>query len=82
MLSSFFAVLIKSKIKSILVFIIENSNVAYMSLKANDPIVTIEFNPRDPSLLIGGLLNGQVCLWDIRTGVTPVTGSHPKYSHR
>ena len=53
-----------------------------MSLKACDSIATIEFNSRDPSVLMGGLTNGLVCVWDVRTGQLPVSTSHRKYSHR
>ena len=45
-------------------------------------MVTVEFNPRDPSLLIGGLVSGQVCTWDIRRGDEAVQVSHPVVSHR
>uniref|UniRef100_A0A0C9RU86 Dnai2 protein n=1 Tax=Fopius arisanus TaxID=64838 RepID=A0A0C9RU86_9HYME len=61
---------------------IENPNKPFMALKADHPSVTIEFNPRDPSMLISGLMSGQVCNWDIRSGNTPIQISHPQYSHR
>ncbi|XP_015124160.2 dynein intermediate chain 3, ciliary-like, partial [Diachasma alloeum] len=61
---------------------IENPNKPFMALKAVHPSVTIEFNPRDPSMLISGLMSGQVCNWDIRSGNTPIQISHPQYSHR
>ncbi|KAL2712843.1 dynein axonemal intermediate chain 2-like isoform X1 [Vespula squamosa] len=44
--------------------------------------VTIEFNQRDPALLISGLMSGQVCSWDTRTGDSPVQISVPLHSHR
>lgn len=44
--------------------------------------MTIEFNPRDPSMLISGLMSGQVCNWDIRIGNSPVQMSHLQFSHR
>lgn len=53
-----------------------------MSLKAADSLVTIEFNPNDPSMLISGLMSGQVCNWDIRTSDTPIFMSHSQYSHK
>ncbi|XP_024940578.1 dynein intermediate chain 3, ciliary-like isoform X2 [Cephus cinctus] len=61
---------------------IENPNKAFMALKAFCPSVVIEFNPRDPSMLISGLMSGQVCNWDIRTGNVPVQVSELQYSHR
>lgn len=44
--------------------------------------MTIEFNPRDPSMLISGLMSGQVCNWDTRIGNRPVQMSHLQFSHR
>ncbi|KAK0081325.1 hypothetical protein PV325_012385 [Microctonus aethiopoides] len=61
---------------------IENPNKALMALKPPHPLVTIEFNPRDPSMLISGLMSGQVCNWDIRSGNTPIMISHPQFSHK
>nr|XP_034180598.1 dynein intermediate chain 3, ciliary-like isoform X3 [Osmia lignaria] len=61
---------------------IENSSKPYCTLKSSSPLVTIEFNPRDPVVLVAGLLSGQVCCWDIRTSGTPIHTSHPYYSHR
>lgn len=63
-------------------FLSENPNKAFMALKSASPSVVIEFNPRDPSMLISGLMSGQVCSWDIRTGNTPVQISHLQFSHR
>ncbi|XP_076390371.1 dynein intermediate chain 3, ciliary-like isoform X2 [Megachile rotundata] len=61
---------------------IDYSSSPLCALKSSSPLLSIEFNPRDPALLIGGLLSGQVCCWDIRTGDTPQQLSHPFYSHR
>ncbi|CAG5101233.1 Similar to Dynein intermediate chain 3 [Cotesia congregata] len=61
---------------------IENPNVAFMGLKAVDSLLTIQFNPHDPSMLISGLMSGQVCSWDIRTSDTPIFISHLQYSHK
>lgn len=53
-----------------------------MSLKASCPILTIEYNPKDNNSLIGGLMSGQVALWDIRRGSDPVEVSAVENSHR
>lgn len=29
-------------------------------------IISFEFNPKDPNVVVGGSINGQVVLWDIR----------------
>ncbi|EGI61970.1 Dynein intermediate chain 2, axonemal [Acromyrmex echinatior] len=61
---------------------IDNPNKPWMALEAPYATVVSEFNPRDPSILASGLMSGQVCSWDVRTGRTPVQMSHPKFSHR
>lgn len=53
-----------------------------MQLRSSSSLMTIEFNPRDPSMLISGLMSGQVCNWDIRIGNRPVQMSHLQFSHR
>lgn len=44
--------------------------------------MTVEFNPRDHVVLVSGLMNGQVCYWDLRTGENPISTSHEYVSHR
>ncbi|KAG5329902.1 DNAI2 protein, partial [Acromyrmex charruanus] len=61
---------------------IDNPNKPWMALEAPSATVVSEFNPRDPSILASGLMSGQVCSWDVRTGRTPVQMSHPQFSHR
>ncbi|XP_076750414.1 dynein axonemal intermediate chain 2-like, partial [Xylocopa sonorina] len=61
---------------------VENPNHPYMGLDPYSPCVACEFNPLDPSILASGLMTGQVCSWDIRTGNTPVQYSHLLLSHR
>lgn len=61
---------------------VDNPNKPWMSLEAPFATVVNEFNPRDPSVLASGLMSGQVCSWDIRTGTSPVQMSHRQFSHR
>ncbi|KYQ59597.1 Dynein intermediate chain 3, ciliary [Trachymyrmex zeteki] len=61
---------------------IENPNKPVICLKSSSPLLIVEFNPRDPSMLISGLMSGQVCNWDIRIGARPVQMSHRQFSHR
>ncbi|XP_076234028.1 dynein axonemal intermediate chain 2 [Calliopsis andreniformis] len=61
---------------------VDNPNEPYMSLEPFCPCVVCEFNPRDPSVLASGLMTGQVCNWDLRTGTSPVQFSHLQFSHR
>lgn len=60
---------------------IENSSSPCCILKTEAPLNCIECSPKDLELLLGGYCNGQIGLWDIRTGgypqqQTPVTLSH------
>ncbi|XP_077262113.1 dynein intermediate chain 3, ciliary-like isoform X1 [Temnothorax americanus] len=61
---------------------IENPNTPVICLRSSSPLIIVEFNPRDPSMLISGLMSGQVCNWDIRIGNGPVQMSHRQFSHR
>lgn len=62
--------------------VVENPNAPVICLRSPSPLMTIEFNPHDPSLLISGLMSGQVCNWDVRIGNRPVQMSHRQFSHR
>ena len=49
---------------------LESPNKPEYSLKPISPIVTLEYNPKDPHVLVGGCYNGQVgemfivdCIW-------------------
>ncbi|XP_017758642.1 PREDICTED: trichohyalin-like [Eufriesea mexicana] len=61
---------------------IENPNKALHTLKSSSQLMTVEFNPRDPVLLLSGLITGQVCYWDIRNSGKPAQTSHLYTSHR
>ncbi|XP_026666893.1 dynein intermediate chain 3, ciliary-like [Ceratina calcarata] len=61
---------------------IGNPNKALLKLKSSSPLMTIEYNTRDPVLLVSGLTSGQVCCWDIRASDEPVHISHPYVSHK
>lgn len=38
-------------------------------LEAPGDVMTFRFNPTQPHLVVGGCVNGQVCLWDISEGM-------------
>jgi len=48
----------------------------------NSPCVTLEYNPKDQHIVLGGCLNGQVCFWDTRKGSKPVDTTPIDISHR
>lgn len=66
----------------ILHFIAENPITPVICLRSSSPLIITEFNPRNPPMLISGLMSGQVCNWDIRIGDRPVQMSHRQFSHR
>lgn len=46
------------------------------------PLVCLEYNLKDTNSLVGGMLNGQVSVWDARKGHDPVEISVIEESHR
>lgn len=61
---------------------IENPNKPEHTLKPSSPMLCLEYNPKDPHLLIGGCSNGQLALFDTRKGSQPVEVSPIETSHR
>ncbi|GIY25895.1 dynein intermediate chain 3, ciliary [Caerostris darwini] len=60
---------------------IENCNTPYCILMPDVPVNCVEYSPRDLELLVGGWSNGQIGLWDVRTGgrpqqISPITQCH------
>ena len=47
---------------------INNPNYAELELHPASPIVCIEYNPKDPHILLGGCYNGLIQYWDARKG--------------
>ena len=65
----------------------ENPNKPEHVLKPSSPMLCLEYNPKDPHLLVGGCYNGQLALFDTRKGsqpleVTPVEISHKDPVHK
>ncbi|KFQ56416.1 Dynein intermediate chain 2, axonemal, partial [Nestor notabilis] len=61
---------------------LENSNKPELVLKPPSPLVTLEYNPKDSYVLVGGCYNGQLAYWDTRKGQLPVEVSTVEVSHR
>ncbi|KAK6628851.1 hypothetical protein RUM43_002667 [Polyplax serrata] len=61
---------------------VENSNTPLLYFQGKVPIVALEFNPRDPNCLAGGMYNGEVAHFDCRKGPDPVAHSILESSHR
>ncbi|KAM4662025.1 dynein axonemal intermediate chain 2 [Discoglossus pictus] len=61
---------------------IENPNKPELTLKPDSPLVSLEYNPKDSHILVGGCYNGQITYWDTRKGGQPVEMSVIEHSHR
>ncbi|ESN96476.1 hypothetical protein HELRODRAFT_156024 [Helobdella robusta] len=61
---------------------VENSNHPDFTLKPPFPLCCLEFSPKDSHLLIGGLENGQVALFDTRKNSRPCELTHIESCHR
>ncbi|KAF9408523.1 hypothetical protein HW555_011833 [Spodoptera exigua] len=61
---------------------IENANAPELVIKAPQPLLDLIYNPRDPHLIIGGMMNGQVGWWDTRKGGDPAGVCPPHVAHR
>ncbi|NXR10247.1 DNAI2 protein, partial [Semnornis frantzii] len=61
---------------------LENPNKPELVLKPSSPLVSLEYNPKDSYILLGGCYNGQMAYWDTRKGGLPVEVSTVEVSHR
>ncbi|XP_051490777.1 dynein axonemal intermediate chain 2 [Apus apus] len=59
-----------------------NPNEPELALSPSSPLVSLEYNPKDSNILLGGCYNGQMAYWDIRKGELPVEVSTVEFSHR
>ncbi|NXJ85750.1 DNAI2 protein, partial [Trogon melanurus] len=61
---------------------LENPSKPELVLKPSSPLVSLEYNPKDSHVLVGGCYNGQMAYWDTRKGGLPVEVSAVELSHR
>jgi len=61
---------------------IQNPNTPESTLTPASPFCCLEYNPKDPHLLVGGSYNGLVSYFDTRKGEAPVDASIIEKSHR
>ncbi|EDL34441.1 dynein axonemal intermediate chain 2 isoform X1 [Mus musculus] len=61
---------------------LENPNRPEIALKPLSPLVTLEYNPKDSHVLLGGCYNGQIACWDTRKGSLVAELSTIEFSHR
>ena len=50
---------------------VNNPNTPEVKLTPPSPLCCLEYNPKDPHLLVGGSYNGLVSYWDTRKGSNP-----------
>ncbi|XP_050361586.1 dynein axonemal intermediate chain 2-like [Nymphalis io] len=61
---------------------LENANYPDIIITPPAALLDLQFNPRDHNVLIGGLMNGQVGVWDKRRGGVPTVACAPHVAHR
>ncbi|XP_063223643.1 dynein intermediate chain 3, ciliary [Bacillus rossius redtenbacheri] len=61
---------------------VENPNKPQMTLKPTVPLASLEYNPKDPNVLVSGMFSGQVAFWDTRRLPSPAEVSALEPSHR
>ncbi|KAI8426341.1 hypothetical protein MSG28_005197 [Choristoneura fumiferana] len=61
---------------------IENANAPELTIKPTQPLLDLQYNPRDQNILVGGMLNGQVGWWDMRKGGEAAGVCPPHMAHR
>nr|XP_037869838.1 dynein intermediate chain 3, ciliary isoform X2 [Bombyx mori] len=61
---------------------IENANAPELVIKPPQPLLDLQYNPRDQHILVGGMMNGQVGWWDVRKGGDPAGLCLPHVAHR
>ena len=61
---------------------VHNPNYPDLELHPASPLVCLEYNPKDPHILIGGCYNGLLQYWDDRRGSAAVESSPIEKSHR
>lgn len=61
---------------------IERPTAHEMALTPSSPLVSLEYNPKEGNVLIGGQYNGQIAIWDTRKGSRPMEVSPIEKSHR
>ncbi|CAH1391423.1 unnamed protein product [Nezara viridula] len=53
----------------------EDTTKPLMTLEPTVPVTRLNYNPKLPQMLLGGLMTGQLCYWDLRASTTPAAFS-------
>lgn len=78
-LSNFLAIV--SSCFFVVFFNSENPNKPEHILRPSSPMLCLEYNPKDPHMLVGGCYNGQLAVFDTRKGAQPVEVTPIEISH-
>ncbi|CAO1421747.1 unnamed protein product [Diamesa tonsa] len=60
----------------------ENPNQPLYKLCPSSSSICVEYNPKDPNVLVSGQYNGQCNTWDTRAGSRPVSNTPKEVCHR
>lgn len=60
----------------------QNPKKPLMALTPSSPCVSIQYNPKDPHIIAGGMFNGLVGFWDTRKGSSCLETTTVQQSHR
>ncbi|EDQ84795.1 uncharacterized protein MONBRDRAFT_39146 [Monosiga brevicollis MX1] len=61
---------------------LDKPNAPEQTLSPSSPLVSLQYNPKDVHVLLGGCYNGQIALWDVRKGSRPMATTPIEASHR
>lgn len=61
---------------------VEIPNCPDQTLTPSSPLTCLQYNPKDPHVLVGGYYNGLLSYWDTRKGSFPADTSSLEKSHR
>jgi dynein intermediate chain 2 len=61
---------------------VNNPTAPDQELRAPSQLCSLNYNPKDPNVLLGGMYNGQMAFWDTRKGPSLVDASPIEKSHR
>ncbi|GBP14928.1 Dynein intermediate chain 2, axonemal [Eumeta japonica] len=61
---------------------VENASQPHMTIEPFSTLLDLKYCPKDPCLLVGGLVTGQVGVWDTRVGGQVLRFCPPHVAHR
>ena len=71
-----------TNIVKIIILMSDDSTGPDSSINPSFPLVCLEYSPKDPNVLAGGMYNGRLGFWDTRRGAEPFDQSTMWLSHK